>query len=256
MNYITLKKYLTLVVLFVVSFNFVGCEKEKIYKTKKDVLNNKSEQIREMYKQMPSRNYGGVTIVGDGILRFQSRFHYETVRNMLKNDCELWDNIFYEKYGHLKKEQIMDIEDAIGFNEFQPILVFEENIGILGSMLFDQQQNMLNQWIENEFSGNNPTDPLIINEYEQALYNHRREICIGDTVYQFRLDAVVSFHIEKIGDWVYIRDLQTSLLDSTNWIKIDNYVPKSDSGEPIAGSIFFTCFSEGILNSADMPEVF
>lgn len=85
-----------------------------------------------MRDMLPSRNYNYIQIIGDGVLRFPTWQHYIETMNHLKNDYEVWNEYFYNQYCHLKREEIMDIEDLLGFNEFQPLIDFKNMMNIKG----------------------------------------------------------------------------------------------------------------------------
>lgn len=149
----------------------------------------------------------------------------------------------------------MDIEDLLGFNEFQPLIDFKNMMNINGSTLFDVQQRLMSDWLESEFAGENPTDPILINEWEQVLYNRYREVCVGDTLYQFRLDAIVKIPVRKINQWINLRRQNLSFLEQVNWISIDDYIPKGGQIEHNQSEVMFTCVANGVLTASDMPGI-
>ena len=109
---------ITLIALFF-SIALTGCEKENINPKSKSV-SELAPELQDLYKQMPQRNYSGITVIGDGILKFESIQQYEQICEQLKQDCEMWEELFYNKYGKMSDEEIMDLEDEIGYNEFLP----------------------------------------------------------------------------------------------------------------------------------------
>ena len=117
----TLYKKILLVILSC-SFVFIGCKKG-IFSPNTKMLSNYPDEIQELYENMPVRDYSSIQVIGDGILKFQSMSHYENTCEQLKNDCELWNNLFYNQYDELDEDQIADWEEEVQFDEFLPIMV-------------------------------------------------------------------------------------------------------------------------------------
>lgn len=242
-----------IVVCILTVFSFTGCEKEKIFPTRNMQTFGMSNEIELLYRQMPTRNYSSVSIVGDNILKFQSINHYNQVCQQLKEDCLLWDSLFYNAYGDLGELELMDWMDSIGYDEYLPILMFENILGVSNTRLFDYQITAIKRWSENGFSGNNPTDHIFIYEWEQALYNEYREICVGDTIYQFREDATITIPLKKIKRWLEIRTAPTeALLVNTDVVAKDI----SFDGYSAFEKVPFKCYDDGEFNANDLPEVF
>lgn len=180
---------ITLVALFF-SMALTGCEKENINPKSKSV-SELAPELQDLYKQMPQRNYSGITVIGDGILRFESEEILETTYDLLKKDCETWDDLFLERYAKLSDEEIDEKEIELDYSEYQPLIQFEMIKGVYGRMLLDQQQTALSQWYDKGMVGESPLDPIFIDEIEQALYNIHHEICVGDTIAQYREDGSI-----------------------------------------------------------------
>ena len=243
------------IVICCVVFAIIGnsCEKENVFSTRSMSTPTMSNEIEILYRQMPSRNYSSITVVGDNILKFQSLSHYNQICQQLKSDCILWDSLFYVAYGRMEEMELMDWMDSIGYDEYLPILLFEDALKVSGTMLFDQQQAAIRTWTENEFKGENPTDRIFIFEWEQALYNGHREVCVGDTIYQFRVDATIKYPLDKIEDWLRIRELPTIELVAVDGVTSEDYLPKSGESEV---KVPFNCFDDGEYNVNNLPEVF
>lgn len=253
MNMKKLKLELILIFCAFVTIIGTGCEREKDFSIRSMSAPTMSNEIKSLYNQMPTRTYSDISVVGDGILRFPSYWSYVNHCQQLKEDCALWDSLFYSAYDHMDEFELMDWMDSIGYNEYLPILIFEDALNRLGSTLFDQQQAAIHNWTENEFNGDNPTDKIFIFEWEQALYNEYREVCVGDTIYQFRVDATIKYPLDKIEDWLGIRELPTIELVEIDGIITEDYLPKNGNGED---KVRFICSDDGEYNVDNMPEVF
>ena len=236
-------------------FAIIGtsCEKENVFSTQKMSAPVMSNEIECLYRQMPSRDYSSVTVVGDDILKFQSLSHYDQICQQLKADCILWDSLFYDAYGRMEEMKLMDWMDSIGYDEYLPIVMFENALGVMGTRLFDSQRDAILEWSENEFRGDNPTDKIFIFEWEQALYNEHREVCIGDTIYQFRVDAMIAFPLNKIREWLEIRMLSMDELLEMEGVIVKIY---SSDGWSAQEKVPFVCSAVGEYNVDNMPEVF
>lgn len=240
---------ITLVALFF-SIALIGCEKENVNPKSKSV-SELAPELQDLYKQMPQRDYGRISVIGDGILKFESIQQYEQVCEQLKQDCEMWEELFYNKYGKMSDEEIMDLEDEIGYDEFLPIKIFEESLDINGNMLFDTQRDAIQQWMDNEFKGENPTDHIFIFEWDQAVHNIYREVCVNDTIYQFREDATIMIPEKNLSEWLRIRRTPTKDLLGLEIVVVDNAKP--DDGEQNNTKVQFPCYDYGVYDATTMP---
>ncbi|MBR3577591.1 MAG: hypothetical protein IKN98_02315 [Bacteroidales bacterium] len=164
-----------------------------------------SPEIQELYRQMPNREFGNISIVGDGILQFSSHEHYENVMEILEEDCDKWDGLFSDKYAYMDFEQMDEFCDRINYNQFLPILLFEDKIGISGKTLFDAQAIAMQKWMDNDLTGTSPRDSIFILESEQAVHSINREVCIGNTIYQFREEATIEIPLSEVNAWTLHR---------------------------------------------------
>lgn len=234
----------------------MGCEKEKTFvKQNSTIYDGLSKELQELYEGMSERVYGEISLVGDGILRFDSEEQLELTCAMLKEDCEEWNDLFYEQYGYLTKLDFMDLEDSLGFDEFLPIELFEEAVGTLGTTLYDSQKLEMQNWMSNDCKGENPIDKIFIFEWEQALYNQYREICIGDTLFQYRNDAIIKIPVENVNEWIRIRSVETKNLLDTGFVIVED-LKVEDTEENISEKVHFKCYDEGILDASTDPNLY
>lgn len=247
----TLYKKILLVILSC-SFVFIGCKKG-IFSPNTKMLSNYPDEIQELYENMPVRDYSSIQVIGDGILKFQSMSHYENTCEQLKNDCELWNNLFYNQYDELDEDQIADWEEEVQFDEFLPIILFEYSLDVYGNMLYDMIRGPFLEWELNGCQGQSPTDSVFLFEWDQAVHNSYREVCIGDTIYQFRTDALILIPKEQVSDWIQIRNYPTESFAEYEFVIVkDN---EADSDEAFSGStekVRFPCKGEGTLKSTHM----
>ena len=76
---------------------------------------------------------------------------------------------------------------------------------------------------------------------------------MGDTIYQFRVDATIKYPLDKIEDWLRIRELPTIELVAVDGVTSEDYLPKSGESEV---KVPFNCFDDGEYNVNNLPEVF
>lgn len=218
-----MKKLLSVIISIIVfSIALTGCEKEKILNTKSFSFNKLPEELQELYVKMPQRNYGNISVIDGNILCFATKEQYESVGNMLFEDCKIWDSLFCTAYSYLTNEQLTDLEEVIGYSEFIPLHLFEEQNGVSGSMLFDQQEILQQQWMENGLLGVDPTDEIFNLESDQAIHNIYHEVCVDDTIYQFRDDAIILVPIARLEEWRSYRNASTSDLENLFIVKANN----------------------------------
>ena len=229
-----------------------GCKKENT--PKNAVYDALSSDLQTLYDQMPSRDYSFISVVGDGILSFENVQQYQQTCEQLQNDCDLWDSLFHENYSNLKESELMDLQDKLGYDEFSPIVMFEEDLNVSGNMLFDTQREAMQLWVDNEFEGENPTDDIFIMESEQAVHNIYREVCINDTIYQFRTDATVVVPLDFLDTWLQIRHYPTNNLENITGIVLKDNISDEDNSKDV--KVRFPCDDSGELNASNMSSVF
>ena len=193
------------------------------------LLNSLAPEIQELYRLMPDREYGEIHIVGDGILQFSSTEHYENVIDILEEDCDRWDGLFSDKYAYMDFEQMDDFCDKINYNQFLPILLFEEKIGILGKTLFDTQSIAMQKWMDGDLAGTSPRDNIFILESEQAVHSTSREVCIKDTIYQFREDSYIEIPLSEVNTWMLHRFDKIDDLESLSFVKVNIIIKATPS---------------------------
>lgn len=244
-----MKKTVIICLLISCAFIFTQCQKEKSLGSS-TILSSMHPMLRELYDQMPAPHYGNINVLDNNILCFHSIMQYEGVMASLQRECEIWDSLFFNTYGYLGEEQLRALELEIGYDEFLPIALFEERFGVSGQMLFDEQQCLKQSWMSNNLDGDNPIDPVFILESEQALHTPYREVCIHDTLYQYRQDALIVVPIGLYSKWQGMRDLSTLQLlgDSSIIVK---YLIDFQSND----KAYFKCGKNGVLTQSNMQSL-
>ncbi len=199
------------------TINFVGCEKE--------TFQNKSMQttglpscLQDLYDDLPHNSWDKIQVIGDGILLFHSQSHFDDVYNKLSENLIAWDSLFVNFVGSSSEDVLMQYEDSLNFNEYQPLYEFENLYNMSGNTLRFLQESAYANWIQGGMIGTPPTDKIMIDEVEQTLYNRHREVCIGDTIVQYRDSGdVVLIPIHRLAEITKIRTQNISelLIDST-----------------------------------------
>lgn len=256
-------KKIALVFPILLIFAFIGCEKDLDFITNKNGVSNLSSELQEIYKMMPTRNYNHISTVGGEILHFSSFADYENAYQQLHSDCNMWDSLFYTTYGQtLSEDSLVIWEESIGYDEFYPVTLFEIALGVNGSMLYDQQRIVKQNWINRNFNSPDPTENLFIDEIEQAFYTIRKEICIADTIYQFRDNALILIPANKYSYWCEIRDFSLDSLSKEDvTIEIDNkeYICSENLSEHIhfraTTDITLTPENTAFLDSKEMIKI-
>ncbi|MCQ2280987.1 MAG: hypothetical protein MJZ49_09375 [Bacteroidales bacterium] len=242
---------IALCTLAIIGLMLAGCEKEEILSPKSHLTNTLSPELQELYKKMPKHDYGKISVVGDGILQFESVEQYEKVCDILQEECETWSELFYEKYGDMEEDELLAWEEKCGFDEFLPIVFFEASLGVSGRMLYDQQKEVMQKWVDSEFKGESPSDPIFIFESEQAVHTIYHEVCIQDTIFQFRTDALIRCPLKEFKVWKDVRMEATELLPADIV-----FIEKGpDVIEPEPDKKYFVCRGHGELGNADMSVI-
>jgi len=199
----------SMTVTLAVSLFFVGltsCEKEN-YPLKSTTYTFSSREFADLYDRLPEIDYGSLSVVGDGILRFQSFDHFESIYDNLERNCEIWDSIFLVSHANLSNSELEDYEILHGYDEFLPLVIFEHNYDISNTSLRKAQSDAYNNWLNNNLKGEMPFDSLIIDDVEQTLFNVFHEVCIGDTIYSLRREGVILIPLDSVNNLRKYRQL-------------------------------------------------
>ena len=206
---------------------FAGCDKE-ITETASDNLISKTatykpmqDELQSIYDNMPEHNWGNIQVIGDGILKFECEDHFNRIYEWLRQDCETWDSLFLDNYNSLTEEEIEDLEEVLDYDEFQPLIEFEREFNVYGLMLRDQEELLFCNWLENGMDGIMPADPIFIDVAEQTLYNRHREVCISDTIIQYRSDgSIILIPVSQLSNLNQIRAQSVTALSNNNNLRI------------------------------------
>lgn len=187
------------ILLFVITISiiascyfFIGCNKDTDISLKNnyDNLSLKSLQMNtelaKLYEDVPTFDFGKITLINGDILRFESVEQYCQVYEDLLTQCEAWSDIFFNQYDTDDEDKLDLIIDTLGFDECTPLLLFEQEYGIIGNNLRAIWVENENTWLEEEATGTPPIDEIVNCPTEQTLYSQYHEVCIGDTIYQMR----------------------------------------------------------------------
>jgi len=119
----------------------------------------------------------------DGMLRFNDFEHFQSVQQCLEDALEAHNQAFEDQYGYLPDNELNDLIEEIGFDEFQPLSQFEQ------SKSFYSLRNMINaqvvEWLnhpELDFD-NDPNDQANVSAVVQSLLNTQGKIMIDGKVY-------------------------------------------------------------------------
>lgn len=174
-----------------------SCEKESST-LKRTTYTFSSNEFDSLYNLLPRISYGRLTVIGDGILKFQSLNHFESVYNQLERNCEIWDSLFLTTHADLSDTLLEDYESISGYDEFLPLVVFEHDYHISSTSLRQAQAAAFDYWMNQNIVGATPFDPLINDDVEQSLFNVYHEVCIGDTIYALRKEGVIMIPLDSI----------------------------------------------------------
>ena len=214
------KTLVVLMLILIAGLSFTGCDKEPIIKERSLSFDKLPKELKELYNRMPIRDYGNISVLDGNILHFETKSQYEMVGQLLLDECRQWDSLFCTAYGYMSEEQMQDWEKKTGYNEFLPLYFFEERCGVSGQMLFDNQEYLLKQWMENGLQGQDPTDNIFNLESDQAMHNLSHEVCVADTIYQYREDAIIEVPVSMLQEWKDLRRLSTEELENHGGIKV------------------------------------
>ena len=126
-----------------------SCDKEG-FSLKSTSYQFSSNEFATLYNRLPEIDYGRLSVIGDGILRFQSFDHFETVYSQLEKNCDIWDSMFLASHADMSDLQLEDYEILNEYDEFLPLVVFEHDYNISNTSLRRAQAVAFDNWIIND----------------------------------------------------------------------------------------------------------
>lgn len=138
--------------------------------------------------------YAGVTItyeVSNNLLRFNSVADLNTVLDQLDADYDSWNDAYDNNYDpNLTSDQMDDIDDQTGFDEFHSFRVFEGLFSGFSSKRMDIE-NTETAWLNSDFATTDPaTVDLTFDDAANAIFNNNNSFKVGNDVYQLSVDGM------------------------------------------------------------------
>ena len=137
--------------------------------------------------------YAGVSVlfeIASGILKFNSVSDVATVLNQLDTDYEAYNDNYESQYPNLTAEQLDDMDEQTGFDEFKPYRDFESLFAGFYSKR-GEIENMEISWLANNFGGTDPDDvDLTFDDAENTIFNSTYSFKVGNDIYQLASDGM------------------------------------------------------------------
>jgi hypothetical protein len=131
--------------------------------------------------------YAGVPITYEAngcILKFNSAADVNTVLSQLETDNDSYNDDYDSQYPNLTEEQLDDMDDQNGFDEFKTYKDFE---GLFNGFCSKRGEIEVTEtaWLANNFGGTDPDDiDLTFDDAENTIFNNNYSFKIGNDVYQ------------------------------------------------------------------------
>ncbi len=163
-----------------------------------------AETVATFYQTDPTANaavvlgsitayYAGVAITFDAAnnrLKFNSTTDVFTVINQLNADYETHNDNYEAQYPNLTAEQLDDMDDQNGFDEFKPYKDFEKLFTGFYSKRAELEALEMN-WLNNNFSGTDPDDyDFTFDDGENTIFNNGGSFLVGQVVHELTSDGM------------------------------------------------------------------
>lgn len=137
--------------------------------------------------------YAGVAITFDAAnnrLKFNSTADVATVINQLDADYEAYNTNYENQYPNLTAEQLDDMDDQTGFDEFKPYKDFEKLFTGFYSKRAELEALELT-WLNNNFTGTDPDDyDFAFDDGENTIFNEGGSFQVGSDVYELTSEGM------------------------------------------------------------------
>jgi len=235
---------------------FYACKKETEI-IEKPVTGIAPNPLENLYKQLPTPDFGNIKLVNGDILKFESAEHYEQVYDALKEQCDAWMALFLQTYDTGSEDHLDSIVEQLKFDENLPLKKFEQQYKKTNLTLLEEMSIKEVIWLERGGEGLPPSDEITNCAIEQTLLSQYYEYCIGDNICQLRPNSC-EIHIptSKLSMLKQIRN--TSIEDLISYSRalapggggplyipepfnINIYPPKENSGSNDCGCDYCYC---------------
>lgn len=194
--------------------------------------------------------YAGAAITFDVVnnrLKFNSTTDVFTVINQLNADYETYNQNYDNQYPSLTAEQLDDMDDQTGFDEFKPYKDFEKLFTGFSSKRAELEA-LENNWLNNNFSGSNPDDyDFTFDDGENTIFSNENSFQVGSDSYELNNNGLYINGLLQAGvenKKFPIREIQQSVYStavffngSTNpTIALNCKTNKSDKGDFVVGT--------------------
>ena len=137
--------------------------------------------------------YAGVQVIFDAagnILKFNSTADVNTVLNQLEADYETHNQNYENQYPNLTAEQLDDMDEQTGFDQFKPMRDFENLFAGFTSQRAIAE-GIEAAWLANNFTSADPdaTD-LTFDDALNTIFNQSYSFSVGNTLYQLTANGM------------------------------------------------------------------
>jgi hypothetical protein len=172
-----------------------------------------AETVATFYQTDPTANaavvlgsitayYAGVAITFDAAnnrLKFNSTTDVFTVINQLNADYETHNDNYESQYPNLTAEQLDDMDDQTGFDEFKPYRDFEKLFTGFNSKRAELEALEIN-WLNNNFSGTDPDDyDFTFDDGENTIFNDGGSFQVGSDLYELNTNGLYVNGVPQAG---------------------------------------------------------
>ena len=161
--------------------------------------------VEPPHPQLDQRTLSLPTIsVNNGILVFSDSADVMQAILYLQQEWDYHNDTFNANYTSYTDDQLDSIANALGFEEDQPLIDFEDNLSF--SSLRDSIETEMDGWLDNTVlnDATNPENFYIVDPFLRTLLNNRCEIIVDSSIWTFHED----------GSATEVFDLNFDVLDS------------------------------------------
>lgn len=121
------------------------------------------------------------------ILEFKDFDEYDATVETLYDRIETYDDTFLKEYGHLEEDELDDVEDKLNYDDFQPVIEYENEFKSLRAIISAKEEEWLIQQGDTDVLNEkaDPDNHFIVDDVERALLNEFAEVKIGNFYHRF-----------------------------------------------------------------------
>ena len=210
-----------LVIVFTILLT-ISCQKQQ-----EEIIHKNDTTLNEFSSLTYDSRINNLTFpINNGLLVFNDLNELKNTVSILEEEVNTYDDTFLRTYNSLSSEELDNLEEKIGFDEYTPLKTFITNNNF--NALFLKQAKAEEEWLNNEELDitTDPDNHFVEDKALQAILNTQSEVMVGKAIYKMFDFGYIIIEDGSFNTLESIRRNPQNLAYKNVTIVGDNYVLK------------------------------